>query len=114
MGHWKYHALELLPHENPAQLMKKLGEFEYECRAADNFFCAYHSFRYQNKTYLHIGWNSSNRLAHRVLSSFAKTSERDFFSSYHELSHLKSPDLTRIFTQDKDPDYATILWSINK
>lgn len=111
MGKWDFNGLEIHEGEEPKQVMEELGVFEGEKL---NLFRAYHTFRHEGKTFLHVGWNNGNNTAYSTLLEFAGTTDREFFSSYSELSelyYLEDGSLENIFYKDRDPEFEEIIWA---
>lgn len=106
MGKWDYQAIEVLDGEDAIDVMQALlkAQWEVDGMTVEHQFRAYHTFRHNGKTFLHIGWNSCNSLAYKVL----KHLDREIISSYSGLGFssyqdtLKAPE---IFSADADEDF---------
>ncbi len=108
MGQWDYQAIEILENETPLDVMRALYETQ---RAVDGLtiehhFRAYHTFCHNNKHYLHIGWNSCNRLAYHVLTSLQ--SKRAIISTYSGVGFAHDEDTFKaheLFSADASEDF---------
>jgi hypothetical protein len=105
MGKYNFNALEIFPNEAPVVMMEQLGQFEVVQELANNLFCGYHTFHYEGKNYMHIGWNSANGVAYHTLKQFSEATNRKFFTRFNELSSLPLSEVQKIFYQDKDEDF---------
>lgn len=98
-------ALEIYPNEAPILMMEQLGQFEVKHNLANNLFCGYHTFQYEGKNFMHIGWNSANGVAYHTLKRFSEETKRTFFTRFNELHSLPLSEVQNIFYQDKDEDF---------
>lgn len=114
MGKCDFNAVEIHPEEAPVLMMEDLGQFEVENQLANNFFCGYHTFRYEGKTFMHIGWNSANGVAYHTLKRFSMATKRNFFTRYNELSSLTLTEVQKIFHQNKDEDFLEPIWALEE
>ncbi|HAQ07919.1 MAG TPA: hypothetical protein DCR24_10485 [Bacillus bacterium] len=114
MGKCDFNALEIHPNEAPVLMMEELGKFEVEHQLANNYFCGYHTFRYEGKHFMHIGWNSANGVAYHTLKRFSKATNRKFFTRYNELYSLPLSDVRIIFNQNKDEDFLEPIWALEE
>jgi hypothetical protein len=112
MGKCHFNAVEILPNEAPILMMEQLGQFELEQQLANNLFCGYHTFRYEGKNYMHIGWNSANGVAYHTLKQYSEATNRKFFTRFNELSSLPLSEVKNIFYQNKDEDFLEPIWAI--
>jgi len=72
----------------------------------DHLFRGYHIFRHNGKRYLHIGWNSCNALAYKVLKHLGR--DRHIISSYSGVCFAAYEDTlkkSKIFSADADKDF---------
>jgi hypothetical protein len=114
MGKCNFNGLEIFPNEAPIVMMEQLGQFEVEKSLANNLFCGYHTFQYEGKIFMHIGWNSANGVAYHTLKLFSEATNRKFFTRFNELSSLPLSEIQNIFTQNKDEDFLEPLWAIEE
>lgn len=114
LGKWDFNALEIHPNELPISVMEQLGKFEEKNGVADNFFRAYHTFKHDDKMFLHVGWNSANGIAYNALKGFADQTNRTFLSSYHELSSFSASSLKEMFYKDRGEEFEEAIWSLDK
>ena len=112
MGQWDYQAIEMLENETPLDAMRALYETQ---RAVDghtinHLFRAYHTFCHKGKRYLHIGWNSCNALAYRVLTSLRP--KRAIISTYSGVGFAHHEDTFtahELFSADAQEDFNSPL-----
>lgn len=112
MGKCDFNALEIHPNEAPILMMEELGDFEVKHQLANNIFCGYHTFQYEGKNYMHIGWNSANGVAYHTLKRFSEATNRSFFTRYNELHSLPLSEVQSIFHQYKDDDFLEPILAI--
>ena len=74
MGHWDYHALELLPGDTPEQVLAALPP--------THGFHANGVFQFRNTTWIHVGWSDANAVAYRALVRFCQDTGRRWITSY--------------------------------
>lgn len=114
MGKCDFNAIEIHPNEAPIMMMEQLGQFEVKNKLANNLFCGYHTFQYEGKNFMHIGWNSANGVAYHTLKRFSQATNRKFFSRFNELYSLPLSEVHNIFHQDKDEDFIEPLWALEE
>jgi hypothetical protein len=81
MGKWDFQAIEILDGENAIDAMRALlkAQEAVDSITNDHLFRGYHIFRHNGKRYLHLGWNSCNALAYKVLKHLGR--DRQIISS---------------------------------
>ncbi|MDP4086535.1 MAG: hypothetical protein Q8934_18290 [Bacillota bacterium] len=114
MGKCNFNAIEIHSNEAPILMMEQLGQFEVENDLANNLFCGFHTFQYEGRKYMHIGWNSANGVAYHTLKLFSETTSRKFFTRFNELCTLPLSEVQNIFYQNKDEDFIEPIWAIEE
>ena len=108
MGKWDFQAIEILAGENAIDAMRALlkAQEEVDSMTNDHLFRGYHVFRHNGKRYLHLGWNSCNALAYKVLKHLGR--DRHIISSYSGVGFAAYEDTlnpSKIFSADADKDF---------
>lgn len=108
MGKWDFQAIEVLDGEEAIDAIRALlkAQGEVDGITIDHQFRGYHIFRHNGKRYLHIGWNSCNALAYKVLKHLSR--DRDIISSYSGVGFATYEDTqnpSKIFSADADEDF---------
>ena len=108
MGIWDFQAIEILDGEDVILAMRALlkAQGEVDGMTIDHQFRGYHIFRHNGKRYLHLGWNSCNALAYKVLKHLGR--DRDIISSYSGVGFAAYKDTynpSTIFSADADKDF---------
>jgi len=108
MGKWDFQAIEMLDGEEAIDAMRALyqAQCEVDGMKIDHQFRAYHTFRHKDKKFLHIGWNSCNALAYKVLKLISRN--REITSTYSGAdfpSYKGTLNAPKIFSADADKDF---------
>lgn len=92
MGRWDYQAIEMLEGETPLDAMRALYEAQrtVDGLTIDHHYRAYHTFVHNGKHYLHLGWDSCNRMAYHVLKSLHP--QRAIISTYSSIGFARYED----------------------